>query len=105
MIARVWQATAGTDGAAAYRAHFAAKVLPELASVPGHRGAYLLEREDGDQVVIQVLTLWESFDAIKGFAGPDLAAAVVEPEARAVLDAYDDRVVHHHVVVDTVSTL
>ncbi|GII01374.1 hypothetical protein Pta02_33820 [Planobispora takensis] len=45
-----------------------------------------------------MVTLWESPEAIRDFAGPDLTAAVVEPEARAVLIDYDTTVTHHTVV-------
>jgi heme-degrading monooxygenase HmoA len=104
VIARIWSASATTAGAAAYVEHFTTKVLPDLKAVDGHRGAYLLRRESGDggdQVELQVITLWASLDAIRDFAGEDLETAVVEPEARAVLAAYSRTVTHHDVVVDT----
>ncbi|GIH93365.1 antibiotic biosynthesis monooxygenase family protein [Planobispora siamensis] len=100
MIARIWCATATPEGADAYERHFAQSVLPALRGVAGHRGAYLLRR-DGSHVEIQVVTLWESPDAIRDFAGPEITAAVVEPEARAVLIDYDRTVTHHTVVVTT----
>ncbi|MFB9895474.1 antibiotic biosynthesis monooxygenase family protein [Planobispora takensis] len=97
MIARIWCATATPEGADAYERHFVRSVLPALRGAGGHRGAYLLRR-DGSHVEIQVVTLWESPEAIRDFAGPDLTAAVVEPEARAVLIDYDTTVTHHTVV-------
>lgn len=42
MVVRRWTARATADGAQQYEAHFRGSVLPELASVDGHRGAYLL---------------------------------------------------------------
>jgi len=44
-------------------------------------------------------TIWASFDAIRAFAGDDVAASVVEPEARLVLLDYDHAVTHRSVVV------
>ena len=50
-----------------------------------------------------MLTLWESLEAVRRFAGTSLDHAVVEPEAEAVLASYDPTVIHHRVVVDTAS--
>ncbi|MBO3746916.1 antibiotic biosynthesis monooxygenase [Streptosporangiaceae bacterium NEAU-GS5] len=102
MIARIWTAAATAEGAAAYVEHFQKRVQPELQSLAGHRGAYLLQRQTENRVDIQVITLWASLDAIRDFAGPDLETAVVEPEAQAVLLTYSRTVTHHDVVVDTI---
>jgi hypothetical protein len=51
-----------------------------------------------------VLTLWDSLEAIRRFAGANLEHAVVEPAAQAVLEAYDPTVTHHSVEVDTVGS-
>ena len=45
------------------------------------------------------MTLWESMDAIRQFAGEQVDQAVVEPEARAVLRSFDTTVSHHEVLV------
>ncbi|WP_248960985.1 antibiotic biosynthesis monooxygenase family protein [Sphaerisporangium perillae] len=105
MIARIWRATATIQGAEAYRRHFAESVLPVLQSLDGHRGAYLLRRDRSGGAEIEVMTLWESLDAVQDFAGPDFESAVIEPEARAVLAEFDTSVTHHDVVIETVSDL
>jgi hypothetical protein len=46
------------------------------------------------------VTLWESIDAIKGFAGENFEIAVLEPEARAVLSQFDDFACHYEVSGD-----
>jgi hypothetical protein len=46
------------------------------------------------------LTLWDSIETIKGFAGPNPGMAMVEPEARAVLSAFDDFARHYDVAYD-----
>jgi hypothetical protein len=43
------------------------------------------------------VTLWDSIDAIKRFAGEDPETAVVEPEARAVLSSFDNFTRHYEV--------
>jgi heme-degrading monooxygenase HmoA len=59
----------------------------------------LLERAVPDGVEILVLTFWRSLDAIHGFAGADLEAAVVAEEAAALLTGFDRRVRHYEVGV------
>jgi heme-degrading monooxygenase HmoA len=105
MIARIWHATATAEGANAYQQHFTRSVLPALRSIDGHRAAYLLRRDDDGHVLLDVMTLWESMDAIRSFAGSDITTAVVEPEAQAALTTFDASVTHHTVVVDTAVTM
>jgi heme-degrading monooxygenase HmoA len=98
MIARTWRAVATVDGAEGYERHFRDSVLPGLQALNGFRGAYLMRREAGGEVEIQVLTVWASLDAVREFAGEDLTAAVVEPAAKAVLTSYDATVAHYDIV-------
>jgi len=102
VIARAWHATATAEGADAYREHFTRSVLPDLQRIDGYQGAYLLRRDHDGHVELQVLTLWDSLEAIRRFAGANLDSAVVEPAAKAALATYDTTVTHHTVVVDTV---
>ena len=99
MIARIWRGRAVAANAKGYERHFAEKVVPELKSLAGHRGAYLL-RKDADGIVeFTAVTLWESHDAIKAFAGADISKAHVEPQARAMLSDFDAHADHYEVVV------
>ena len=95
-------ATATAEGADAYQQHFTRSVLPQLQRIDGYQGAYLLRRDHNGYVELQVLTLWDSLEAIRGFAGANLEHAVVEPAAQAALATYDPTVIHHTVVVDAV---
>ncbi len=91
------------EGADAYQEHFTRAVLPALQPIRGYHGAYLLRRDHDGHVELQVLTVWDSLEAIRRFSGANLDRAVVEPDAQAVLASYDTTVTHHSVVVDTVS--
>ena len=101
MIARIWHGTAPVATAAAYHRHFTTSVVPHLKHLAGHQGAYLLRREVDGQVEFVALTLWDSIAAITQFAGSDPTAAIVEPEGRAALSAYDDTARHYEVVFAT----
>ena len=94
MIARTWSGTALPEREDDYLAHLENVVLPEIARIQGFRGAYVLRRERK----FQVITLWESMDAVREFARDDPDRAVVPPEARAVLSDFDEQVQHFEVV-------
>jgi hypothetical protein len=45
--------------------------------------------------------MWfDSLDAVRGFAGEDYEAAVVPPQARALLSRFDERSQHYEVRAD-----
>ncbi|MEZ5289398.1 MAG: antibiotic biosynthesis monooxygenase, partial [Vicinamibacterales bacterium] len=69
MIVRLWRGRADGAGAPAYRAHFESAVRTTLARIPGFREASLLERPIEDGVEFLVLTEWESWEAVRAFAG------------------------------------
>ena len=97
MIARVWSARATPANAPAYANHLRTEVIPTLRAIDGYRGARLLQRQDGGQVEIVVLTWWDSLAAILGFAGADIECAVVEDAAAALLIRFDGRARHYGV--------
>ncbi len=98
MIVRIWRGQATIENAGAYFRHVTRTVFPSLAEIRGHRGAYLLQRKTAGRIEFLAVTLWESTDAIRAFAGNDAEAAVVEPEAGAVLAEYDKFARHYELV-------
>lgn len=102
MIARTWRGRATTAKAGDYERHFTTAVLPNLRSIPGHRGAYLLRREVDGGVEFVAVTLWESIDAIRAFAGDDPDVAHVEPEGRAALSSFDAMAANFEIVCSTI---
>jgi heme-degrading monooxygenase HmoA len=94
MIARIWRGRATAQNAEFYAEHVTKRVFPGLKKIAGHRGAYLMRRETAGQIEFLVMTLWDSWDAVRTFAGNSPEVAVVEPEARAVLSEYDEFVSH-----------
>jgi len=97
MIVRAWNGYASATNADDYPKHLLQTVRPKLERVAGVRGLYLLWRGGHDEVQYQVLTLSDSRQAIRAFAGEQLNHAVVEPEARAALVRFDSDVSHFEV--------
>jgi heme-degrading monooxygenase HmoA len=102
MIVRSWRGRTTRANASAYVRHVTQKVFATLKKIRGHRGAYLLQREEADSVKFVVLTLWDSMQAIREFAGEQVERAVIEPEAQAVLADFDKVVEHYELVYDSV---
>jgi heme-degrading monooxygenase HmoA len=98
MTVRMWRGRASAERASQYVQHATGTVFPSLRKVEGHRGAYLLPRAINGAVEFVVLTLWESMDAVRRFAGADAERAVVEPEAQTILSELDESVTHFEVV-------
>jgi hypothetical protein len=44
------------------------------------------------------VTLFDSLDAVRAFAGEDYETPVIEPEAQRLLSHYEDRAVHYDAV-------
>jgi uncharacterized protein len=98
MILRLWKARSTAEETGKYVHYVTSKVFPALWAIEGHRGAYLLRRALDDATELVVLTLWQSMEAVRRFAGAQAEKAVVEPEARAILTSFDDSVTHFEVV-------
>jgi uncharacterized protein YciI/heme-degrading monooxygenase HmoA len=101
MVLRTWKGRSTAEKSAKYVNHVTKKVFPSLRSIEGHRGAYLLQRAVNSAIEFVVLTLWESMEAVHKFAGPTAEKAVVDPEAQAVLTAYDEFATHYQIVYRT----
>ncbi len=98
MIVRLWRGRAETTAKAdAYVRHFTGTVVLELRELDGHHGVWLLRRVVDGRTEFLAATLWESRQSIEAFTGPDIAKAVVEPEAQAVLVEFDDFATHYEV--------
>jgi len=104
MILREWRARATSAGAGDYAAHFETEVKPALGRISGFRRADLARRASPEEVELVVLSVWESIDAIRDFAGPDYERAVVHPYAARILTAYDETVWHYDLIASTDAT-
>jgi uncharacterized protein len=97
-VVRMWKARCAAGDADRYVRHATTRVFPALRAIDGHRGAYLLRRAIDGAVEFVVLTLWQSMNAVRRFAGDEPERAVVEPEAKAILTAFDESVTHFEIV-------
>jgi heme-degrading monooxygenase HmoA len=97
MIARIWCGAVRADDAAAYARYIQETGIGGYQRTPGNRGAWALWRTDGDRAEFVTVSLWESREAIKGFAGQDIETAVFYPEDDRFLVERDLTVRHYEV--------
>ena len=102
-IVRHWSARATEAQLPKYLEHFAKNVLPELRGVNGFLGATVSVRHTRGDAEILVETIWHSLDAVRGFAGNDIEAAVVAPEAAGLLKDFDRRVRHTEIAISAIA--
>src|SRR5258708_12653815 len=100
LVVRTGRATASSAGAREYHRYFAGTLLPQLRDLPGFAGGYLLSRDMNGTVELTTHTFWESPAAIRAFAGEDITASVVDPEAQSVLLDFAASATHRTVLVD-----
>ena len=98
MIARVWAGATRADDADDYLAYLHRTGLAEYARTPGHRRTITMRRIADGRAEFLLVTLWDSLDAVRAFAGDDLDRAVFYPEDDRFLVSRDDRVRHYEVV-------
>lgn len=97
MIARIWTGTVRRADADVYADYIRETGFAEYARTAGNRGAWMLRRDDGEQTEFITLSMWESVDAIRAFAGDDIEAAVLYPEDERYLVDGRSTVTHYEV--------
>ena len=102
-VVRHWSARSTEAQLPKYLEHFSKNVLPELRRVNGFLGVAVCVHRGANEAEILVETTWRSLEAIRGFAGADLEAAVVPPEAAALLTSFDRRVRHCEIAISAIA--
>jgi heme-degrading monooxygenase HmoA len=97
MIARIWRGAVRADDAAAYAEYVQRTGIDGYRSTPGNRGAWLLQRTEGDRAEVITVSFWESREAIEAFAGQDIDTAVFYPDDEQFLIERDLTVKHYEV--------
>jgi hypothetical protein len=97
MVARIWQGWTTPENADAYERLLRAEIFPGIAAkrVAGYRRIQLLRRPLPSGEVEFVTIMWfNSWDAVREFAGDDYERAYVPETARRVLARFDERSRH-----------
>jgi heme-degrading monooxygenase HmoA len=99
MIARTWHGSTSLADGDRYLEYLEETGVAACRKTPGNRGVYVLRRETENQAEFLFVSLWDSHDAIRAFAGPDPSRAVFFPEDDELLVERDEVVAHYDVLV------
>ena len=96
-VARIWRGRTLAAKADEYEAYLFASGIRRVRATPGNLGVTVLRRAEGDQTEFLVISIWESLDAVKRFAGADYEKAVILDRDREYLVEVEPTVRHYAV--------
>lgn len=97
MIARLWHGMVPEDRGDAYLDYLNRTGVPDYQATPGNRGVQVLRRTEDGRTHFLLVSLWESWDAIRAFAGDDVERARYYPVDEEFLLELEPRVTHYEV--------
>lgn len=98
MIVRTWRGITREADKDIYYEYLQKTGLPDYRATKGNQGVWVLRRVFNGKAEFLLITLWESWEAIKAFAGPDYEKAVYYPEDRKYLLELEPNVTHYEVL-------
>ena len=98
MIARIWHGRVPAEKADRYHAYLLKTGVEDYRATPGNRGAYVMRRVEDQVAHFELLTFWDSVDAIKAFAGDDYERARYYAEDDEFLMEREPHVTHLEVL-------
>ena len=102
----MWRGWTADDDADGYERFLRTTLYPEVARLDGFRGAHILRRAAPDgEVEFVTISLFDSLDDVRAFAGEDYETPVIEPEAERLLAHYENRAAHYEDVVVPPATM
>ena len=100
MIARTWHGITDASKSDEYLEYLNETGVPEYQATEGNLGVYVLRRIEDDKAHFLLLTLWESADSIKKFAGSEMEKAKYYPADKKFLLVLELTVTHYEVMVN-----
>ena len=100
MIGRIWHGWTTRENADHYESLLKQEIFSGIAEkkVSGYKGIQLFRRPlNNDEVEFVTIMQFDSWDAVKEFAGEDYERAYVPAAAREVLARFDERSQHYEI--------
>jgi heme-degrading monooxygenase HmoA len=98
MIARAWHGITPAEKAGEYQEYLNKTGIPDYQQTEGNLGVYVLRNIQGDQAHFLLISLWDSYEAIRRFAGEDIEKAHYYPEDTQFLLELEPTVIHYEVL-------
>lgn len=99
MIARQWVGETLASDADSYGKYLEETSVEEIRATKGNQGVWLMRRVHEGRAEFVVISLWDTSESIKAFAGPEYERSVYYPEDEKFLLKLDPLVRHYEVLV------
>ncbi len=100
LIARMWRGQTEASKAEEYARYLYEAGVTKIAAIPGNRGVQMLRQIHDGVADFAVLSYWDSFDAIKRFAGEDYGKVRHLPRDPEYMIGAEPAVRHFEVIVN-----
>ena len=100
MVLRIWHGWTTPANGSAYESLLKKEIFPAIAAkgVSGYRGIQLSRRELNKEFEFVTIMRFDSWEAVRQFAGENYETAYVPEKARQVLARFDSHSQHYEVV-------
>jgi heme-degrading monooxygenase HmoA len=103
MIERHWKGIAKSGEADHYIQHLLTDTFPRLATMTGFIRSSILKRTVDRGIEFRIVTVWDSLESVKQFAGETPGIAVVPSNVKKMMVEYDAFAYHYEVVTPPLS--
>ena len=100
LIARTWWGTTRAADADTYLEYLEQTGFREYRQTPGNRGVLALRRVTDGRADFLLISLWDSEQSVRAFAGDDTNRAKFYPEDERFLIDRDEQAVHYELVFE-----
>ncbi len=98
MIARIWHGRTPAAKGEAYFEYVMESGVKAFRETKGNQGAFVLRRVSGDVAEFLTISLWDSYESIRAFAGPQFEKARYFDKDREFLLEFEPNVAHYEVL-------
>ena len=102
MISRIWHGYTTFENADIYEKLLKDEIFTGIKNrnIKGYRGIQLLRRKMNQETEFITIMWFDSWDAVKEFAGHDYEKAVVPEKAQKILSRFDKTSQHYEIKID-----
>ncbi len=97
MIARIWRGITHPVHSDEYLKYLEETGLKDYRNIEGNRGVFVFRKNENGKCEFLLISLWDSFESIRKFAGEDIDKAVYYPDDKNYLLALEPKVIHYEV--------
>jgi heme-degrading monooxygenase HmoA len=98
MIARTWHGLVPKHRAEDYHKYLLKTGVKDLENTKGNLGVFILRKSENNNAHFQMISLWNSYESVKKFAGEDYEIARYYPEDKTYLLELEKFVTHYEVL-------